>query len=767
MGIKQPVLVKHAGSPDLSGKWGIHMMQETNMENIIGSHNILFVCIDSLRFDAAYEEEAEGGTPVLNRYGKWRKCQSPGNFTYPSHQAMFAGFLPIDTEIKEMKKREKLFFSKDIGMGRKAPDGAFLFSHPTWVEELADMGYETYCIGGLSFFDKRTGIGKVMPSYFRHSYWNPSFGCKVKNSTGNQVDFALKKISQEDASKKIMMYINISAVHYPNYFYVEGASHDSLESHKAALRYVDSQLGKLFDGFAKKGDTFVICCSDHGTCYGEDGVWNHGINHPVVNTVPYKHFIIKKQAVDTNPGLQGKIIQGTGLQETGADAGLQDANVQDADISEPYVQYMYSYPHKTAYRSLPCIDIREKMSCLKENKNSLYMHIPFCQYKCGYCNLFSVTGMENRESFMEEYVYTMERQAIQLAGALPEGVSFNDMSIGGGTPLLLPVHLIKQLFVISGKYFGIKPGKIPSSVETSPNQTDDGKLQILKENGVTRISLGVQSFSKTELKSLHRFHSPERAIQALESIKNIGFPCLNIDIIYGIPGQTEYTLLKSLDKALSFTPEELFVYPLYVKKGTYLYKRGVKRPDNTMGLYRCAREFLLSNGYLQKSMRRFIKADGSTDTDDNQLCGFGNTISIGCGGRSYIGNLHFCTPYTTGNTACMEHLSEYIRQKEFLTATNGYILSEDEIKRRYAVKHILFSDGILCEDYKKHFNNRPEEDFPVIKEWCSKGYANINDRYISLTDEGIALSDYLGPEFISGEVREKMESFVTAGGIYG
>lgn len=268
-------------------------MQNIDMNKIVGSHNILFVCIDSLRYDAAYEEEITGGTPVLNRYGSWRRCQAPGNFTYPSHQAMFAGFLPVDEEIKDMKKREKLFFSEDIGMGRKAPRGAFLFSHPTWVQELADRGYETYCIGGVSFFDNRTDIGRVMPSYFKHSYWKPSFGCRVKESAQNQVDYALRMLSQAESGKNIMMYINISAIHYPNYFYTDNGKRDSLEAHRYALRYVDSQLGRLFEGFAELGDTFVICCSDHGTCYGEDGVWYHGVNHPIVNTVPYKHFIIE------------------------------------------------------------------------------------------------------------------------------------------------------------------------------------------------------------------------------------------------------------------------------------------------------------------------------------------------------------------------------------------------------------------------------------------------------------------------------------------
>lgn len=730
------------------------MVQKINMDKITESHNILFICIDSLRFDVASEEEANGGTPVLNRYGRWRKCSAPGNFTYPSHQAMFAGFLPIDCEINEMKKRETLFFSEDIGMGRKAPEGAFLFSRPTWIEELADRGYETYCIGGLSFFDKRTALGKVLPSVFQHSYWNPSFSCKVKDSTKNQVDFALKKISEYNFSRgntdsRIMMYINISALHYPNYFYANCGEKDSKEAHRMALRYVDSQLLRLFDGFAGIGDTFVICCSDHGTCYGEDGVWYHGVNHPIVNTVPYKHFIIEKNKKDKNTMPENTTVN------------IPEDKINNSEnIKEPYIQYMYSYPHKTAYRTLSGVNLADRVSGLTGQENSLYFHIPFCQYKCGYCNLFSVAGAENKLSFMEEYVYTMERQAEQVAGILPEGVAFNDMSLGGGTPLLLPAHVLKHVFVIAEKYFGIKYGKIPVNVETSPNQTDKNKLDILKENNVTRISIGVQSFNKIELRTLHRFHSPERAVKALELIKETGFPCLNIDIIYGIPGQTENTLLKSLKQALLFKPEEMFVYPLYVKGGTYLWQRGIKPSEDTMELYKCARDFLVSNGYIQQSMRRFVlKKSIQTQKNNVFLCGSGNTISIGCGGRSYIGNLHFCTPYTVGNAGCIKQLKNYIKQEDFLEIKHGFILSEEEQKRRYAVKHILFGSGILREDYTKHFNSRAEDDFPFIKEWCGKGYACIGDGFISLTKEGIALSDYLGAFFISSEVKNKMEEW--------
>lgn len=264
-----------------------------DMNQVVGKMDILLVCLDTLRYDVAAKEEAQGTTPVLNRYGSWKKCQAPGNFTWPSHHAMFAGFLPADCDAKNLADREMLFFPKQIGMGKKAPRGAYGFSGGTIMEGLEKEGYDTWCVGGVSFFDKRSDLGKVFPGYFRKSYWNPSFGCGVKDSTKNQVDFLLKKLDGADPEQNIFMYLNVDAIHYPNYFYLEGSSYDTAASHGAALRYVDRELGRLFDRWKEKRDeAFVICCSDHGTCYGEDGCQFHGINHPIVNTVPYKHFFL-------------------------------------------------------------------------------------------------------------------------------------------------------------------------------------------------------------------------------------------------------------------------------------------------------------------------------------------------------------------------------------------------------------------------------------------------------------------------------------------
>ena len=264
-----------------------------DMGQVVGSCDILFICLDTLRYDAAVAEEESGGTPVLNRYGTWEKRQAPGNFTYPSHHAIFAGFLPSRDEARSIGEQERLFFPKSVGMGKKVPRGAYGFDASNLVQGLHEDGYDTWCVGGVAFFDKRSELGKVFPSFFEKSYWNPSFSCPVRESTQNQVDFILKRLEKNTDSRRIFLYLNVCSIHYPNYFYLENEKEDSLETHRAALRYVDGQLERLFEGWKeKRGRTFVVCFSDHGTCYGEDGYIFHGVNHPVVSTVPYKHFFL-------------------------------------------------------------------------------------------------------------------------------------------------------------------------------------------------------------------------------------------------------------------------------------------------------------------------------------------------------------------------------------------------------------------------------------------------------------------------------------------
>ena len=226
----------------------------------------------------------------------------------------------------------------------------------------------------------------MFPGYFKHSFWKPGFGCQVPDSAKNQVDFIQKKLQEADREKRIFLYVNIDAIHYPNWFYLgeNAPRHDTIESHKAALRCADTQLGRLFDWWREtRGDAFVICCSDHGTCYGEDGCQFHGISHPAVEAVPYKHFF--------------PFAEGGGKQRR--------------EVMRRYVQYMYSYPHKTAYRPLEGVSLEDRAGLLAERENEWYIHLPFCESKCGYCNLFSVAGAD--PALIEAYLDRVEIQASQ------------------------------------------------------------------------------------------------------------------------------------------------------------------------------------------------------------------------------------------------------------------------------------------------------------------------------------------------------------------
>ena len=424
-------------------------------------------------------------------------------------------------------------------------------------------------------------------------------------------------------------------------------------------------------------------------------------------------------------------------------------------ITDPYIQYMYSYPHKTAYKTLDQLDVRDYFSCLLSQDNSLYIHIPFCQYKCGYCNLFSVAGAG--EALMEEYINAIERQMKQYSEAMPKGVVFDDLTIGGGTPLMLSEELLERLFSLVQQYFVLKPDAAVI-METSPNQTTMQKLLCIKRLGVTRLSIGVQSFHEEELSLLYRQHSAARAKQALEAIREVFFDTVNIDLIYGIPGQTVASMLDSLEQALQFEPEELFIYPLYIKQGTELSNRGIERADTAYHCYQAVVKRLMTTGYQQLSMRRFVK-EGEGETVLNKPCGFSNTLSFGCGGRSYLSNLHFCTPYAVKQQYCRRELQNYIMQEDMTKVTYGLLLSEEEMRRRYVIKNLLFDRGIMEADYLAHYGETVTEAFPLLKEWEQQGYVSFQQGFVALTALGRSYSDYLGPKLMSAEVIERMQGW--------
>ena len=262
-----------------------------NARELIGRADVLFVTLDTLRYDVARDALAAGSTPNLARALPpcgWEERHTPASFTYAAHHSFFAGFLPTPTG---PGPHPRLFAARFEG-SETTSERTCVFDAPDIVSGLAARGYHTACVGGVGFFNKQNPLGRVLPGFFDESHWEPEFGVTEPRSTEHQIRRAVETLARVPRGRRVFLFLNVSAVHQPNRFYLAGAERDSLASHAAALAYVDGQLPPLFAALARRGASLVIMCSDHGTAYGEGGYYGHRVAHSVVWTVPYAEFVL-------------------------------------------------------------------------------------------------------------------------------------------------------------------------------------------------------------------------------------------------------------------------------------------------------------------------------------------------------------------------------------------------------------------------------------------------------------------------------------------
>jgi hypothetical protein len=261
------------------------------IKGMVGTHNVVWITLDSLRYDVAQQSLHDGCTPQLARLfpDGWECRHAPGTFTLPSHVAMFAGFLPTPVS---NPKAPRLFAARMPGSDSITPD-TFMFEESSVPAAFTASGYHTICVGGVGFFNPTNETGSILPSYFDTSYWKPHYGPGRKESVRLQVELAIRCLTTEQPT---LLFINIATTHHPTKIYVEGATHDSVQSQAAALRHVDQHLEPLIDallsGSLNARPTIVIVCADHGDAFGEDGYVGHRHPHRTVMEVPYAHVVL-------------------------------------------------------------------------------------------------------------------------------------------------------------------------------------------------------------------------------------------------------------------------------------------------------------------------------------------------------------------------------------------------------------------------------------------------------------------------------------------
>ncbi|MFC5216707.1 STM4012 family radical SAM protein [Streptomyces coerulescens] len=440
-----------------------------------------------------------------------------------------------------------------------------------------------------------------------------------------------------------------------------------------------------------------------------------------------------------------------------------------AQLTSPYQHYVYAYPHKTAYRRLPERPaLRSLWAAQDKSALALYLHIPFCEVRCGFCNLFTRIGAP--EGLTGAYLDALQRQADAVREALgdSEPVRFATAAFGGGTPTFLTAAELERLCDIAEQGMGADLRAIPLSVEASPATATADRLTVLAERGATRLSLGIQSFIDSEARAAVRPQRRADVEAALARIRDTAIQVLNIDLIYGIDGQTEQTWLQSLDAALAWRPEELYLYPLYVRPLTGLdrHRTTAEGPDpdwdaQRLSLYRAGRDHLLARGYTQQSMRMFRRTDAPEQGADDYACQSDGMIGLGCGARSYTADLHYSFDYAVGMHEIRGIIDDYVATRNFARAEVGYRMDPHEARRRHLLQSLLQAEGLPVDDYRARFGNTPLDDFgPELHRLADRGWlAEADSAHLRLTPEGLAHSDAVGPDLFSPAVRAAMAAY--------
>jgi oxygen-independent coproporphyrinogen-3 oxidase len=255
------------------------------------------------------------------------------------------------------------------------------------------------------------------------------------------------------------------------------------------------------------------------------------------------------------------------------------------------------------------------MSCA--NYPGLYVHIPFCQSKCSYCDFYSITDA----NLISAYLAALDQEARLYRDQFP---AFDSLFLGGGTPSWLGEAQIAALVASLRRHFAFASDS-EITIETNPDDISVEKLRLFRDLGINRLSLGVQSFDEAELRFLGRRHTARQTAAAIDLIRAAGFTNLGLDLMYGLPGQSLEAWLQTLEQALSCAPEHLSCYQLTIEAGetpapretpalgTPMARRAargeISLPDEETQreFFLLTADFLTTRGYLHYEVANFAQ----------------------------------------------------------------------------------------------------------------------------------------------------------------
>ena len=367
----------------------------------------------------------------------------------------------------------------------------------------------------------------------------------------------------------------------------------------------------------------------------------------------------------------------------------------------------------------------------------LYIHIPFCKAKCGYCDFNSYAG---KEAYMESYFHALMKEIEETAKRYPFPV--DTIYFGGGTPTFVDTKYICDALGKTKELFE-QCSNCEISIECNPGTIGYEGLKKLHNAGFNRLSIGLQSADNGCLKSLGRIHTFEEFSECFKNARMVGFENISLDLMYGLPDQTMKEWKETLRCAVEFGTEHISCYSLKVEEGTPFAKRKLNLPDDdtVADMYEFVVEFLAEQGYERYEISNFAKK-GFESRHNLKYWKCDDFVGVGAGAFSCANGVRF------SNVSDLKEYIDLMEKTEYATE-NREVLSDFDKMSEFVFLGLRLRGGISEREFENRFNLNIDEVFgSQIEKYSKMGFLIRENESIRFSDKGFFVSNTILSDFV-------------------